>query len=193
MDQSLAHYFYKKALYSRHFAGVDLSLTMLCKCTGNPCVRDTPPRGPGLQKHVKEKKKGQEIWVSCRRQNLNFRFCFKPLLGYSLLMCFCLVMLCFKCLPWGRPPIWETHKAVSVFHPGIPFTSVIAAACNITHTAFTHELLSSPSALIIWAKGQWGHNEAMIFQDAWEIALHSVFISAFLVGEGYLRAEASPS
>lgn len=57
MDQSLAHYFYKKALYSRRFAGVDLSLTMLCKCTGNPCVRDTPPRGPGLQKHVKEKKK----------------------------------------------------------------------------------------------------------------------------------------
>ncbi len=77
MDQSLAHYFYKKALYSRRFPGVDLSLTMLCKCTGNPCVRDTSPQGPGLQKHVKEKK-GQEIWVSCLRQNLNFRFCLKP-------------------------------------------------------------------------------------------------------------------
>lgn len=56
MDQSLAHYFYKKALYSRRFAGVDLSLTMLCKRAGNPCVRDTSPRGPSLQKHVKEKK-----------------------------------------------------------------------------------------------------------------------------------------
>lgn len=53
MDQSLAHYFYKKALYSRRFPGVDLSLTVLCKCTGNPCVRDTSPQGLGLQKHVK--------------------------------------------------------------------------------------------------------------------------------------------
>lgn len=114
------------------------------------------------------RKRGQEIWVSCRRQNLNFRFCFKPLLGYSLLMCFCYVMLCFKCLPWGRPPIWEAHKAV--FHPGIPFTSVVATGCNITHTTFSDELLS----LIIWAKGRWVQNEAMIFQDTWEIAVPSV-------------------
>lgn len=61
MDQSLAHYFYKKALFSRRFAGVDLSLTMLCKCTGNPCVRDTSPRGPGLQKHVKEKEGAENL------------------------------------------------------------------------------------------------------------------------------------
>lgn len=48
-DQSLAHYFYKKALYSRRLTGVDLPLTMLCKCTGNPCVRDTmSPPGPRL-------------------------------------------------------------------------------------------------------------------------------------------------
>lgn len=115
MDQSLAHYFYKKALYSRRFPGVDLSLTMLCKCTGNPCVRDTSPQGPGLQKHVKDKK-GQEIWVSCLCQNLNFRFCLKPLLSYSLLMCFCLVMLCFKCQPWSCPAILETQKALSQYY-----------------------------------------------------------------------------
>lgn len=139
------------------------------------------------------RKKGQEIWVSCRRQNLNFRFCFKPLLGYSLLMCFCLVMLCFKCLPWGHPPIWETHKAVSVLHPGIPFTSVIAAGCNITHTAFTHELLSSPGALILWANGRWVQNEAMIFQDAGEIALRTVFTSALWLEGVFESTEASPS
>lgn len=73
MDQSLAHYFYKEALHSRRFPGVDLSLTMLCKCTGNPCVRDTSPRGPSFKE-----KKGQEIWVSCLSQNLNFRFSLKP-------------------------------------------------------------------------------------------------------------------
>lgn len=50
-------------------------------------------------------------------------------------------------------------------HPGIPFTSVIAAGCSITHAAFTHELLSSPSALIIWEKVRRVQTKALVFQD----------------------------
>lgn len=62
----------------------------------------------------------------------------------------------------------DTKSSVSVLHPGIPFTSVIAAGCNITHTAFTHEHLSSPCALIIGPKVRWVQNKAMIFQGTGE-------------------------
>lgn len=72
----------------------------------------------------------------------------------------------------------DTKSSVSVLHPGIPFTSVIAAGCNITHTAFTREHLSSPCALIIGAKVRWVQNKAMIFQDTREAALCSGFKSA---------------
>lgn len=72
----------------------------------------------------------------------------------------------------------DTKSSVSVLHPGIPFTSVIAAGCNITHTAFTREHLSSPCALIIGAKVRWVQNKAMIFQDTRETVLCSGFTSA---------------
>lgn len=78
----------------------------------------------------------------------------------------------------------DTKSSVSVLHPGIPFTSVIAAGCNITHTAFTHEHLSSPCALIIGAKVRWVPNEEMIFQDTRETALCSVFTSALCLEGG---------
>lgn len=71
----------------------------------------------------------------------------------------------------------DTKSSVSVLHPGIPFTSVIAAGCNITHTAFTQEHLSSPCALIIGAKVRWVQNKAMIFQDTRGTVLCSGFTS----------------
>lgn len=75
-----------------------------------------------------------------------------------------------------------------MLHPGIPFTSVIAAGCNITHTAFTHELLSSPGALII-GKG------SMSTEQGDDISGHMGNGSAFcfykcpLVGGGHLRPQ----
>lgn len=73
----------------------------------------------------------------------------------------------------------DTKSSVSVLHPGIPFTSVIAAGCNITHTAFTLQHLSSACALIIGPKVRWVQNKAMIFQDIQESVLCSGFTSAF--------------